>query len=76
MVTFSAPGGRKEFLSAGTLKLLKCKQGGGEGTAGFLAESVISRNEQSRWLADGMQGPALNTEDGMGCTWNHHAPVL
>lgn len=58
MVTFSAHGGRKESLSAGTLKLLKCKEGGGEGTAGFLAVSVITQNEQSRWLVDGMQGPS------------------
>lgn len=57
MVTFSAHGERNEFLSADTLKLLKCKEGEGEATAGFLAVSVITQNEQSRWLVDGLQGP-------------------
>ena len=66
-MTFSAPGGRDELLSAGTLKLLKCKEGGGEGTAGCLAVSVITQNEQSRWLGDAM---VLNVEEGAGCTWN------
>ena len=50
------------------LKLLKCKEGGGEGTAGFLALSVITRKEQSRWLVNRMHEPTLNMEEGMGCT--------
>ena len=40
MVTFSARGGRNELLSAGTRKLEMGR--GGEGTAGLLAEPVIT----------------------------------
>lgn len=73
MVTFSTHGRRDEFLSARTLKLLKCKEGGGAGTAGFLAVSVITQNEQRRWLGDGM---VLNMEEGTGYTWNLKTPLL
>lgn len=77
MVTFSAYGGRNELLCVSTLKLLKCKEGEGEGTAGFLAASVITQKEQSRWLVDGMQGPDdLNMEEGTGCTWNPDSFVV
>lgn len=72
-MTFSTDGRRDEFLSARTLKLLKCKEGGGVGTAGFLAVSVITKNEQRRWLGDGM---VLNMEEGTGYTWNLNTPLL
>lgn len=70
-MTFSAHGRRNELLSVGTWELLKCKGGGGEGTAGCLAVPVITENEQSRWLVTGMQGPGvLNMKEGTGCTGN------
>lgn len=73
MVTFSTDGRRDEFLFAHTLKLLKCKKGGGAGTVGFLAVSVITKNEQCRWLGDGM---VLNMEEGTGYTWNLNTALL
>lgn len=52
LVTFSALGKKKEFLSADTLNLLKCKEQGDERTAGLLAGVCVITQTKSRWLAE------------------------
>lgn len=47
MVTFSAHGGRNEFLSAGTLKLLKWEEEEAKEQAGLLAEPVITGTKRA-----------------------------